>query len=315
MLDELLDRFRRKDRFALARLLTLATRGQLPVDVLHRLPPVEKPARVLAVTGSAGVGKSTLVGRLIETIRKEGASVAVLACDPKSPLTGGALLGDRFRMPTSPQDGGVFIRSLATPGGQGAIVEAIPALVTLLEKFGFDVILIETVGAGQGDVAVRGQCDVLVLLLQPETGDDLQWEKAGVLEVADVLVIHKADLPGAAALEGQVKQMLSLGMRPVPPIVRVSSRSGTGMDELWQTVRGMPLRRHAPSAVEELLRLGQQTLAVRMNAARQADDGELKRLVEQWQTGQVTAASAGATITRLLQARFGEVQIQEGDTR
>src|SRR5204862_5291465 len=145
----------------------------------------------------AGVGKRSLSGKLIEVRRAAGLSVAVLACDPQSPLSGGALLGDRFRMPAQP-DEGVFIRSLATPGGKGALAEHLDHMVRLLEAFGFDLILVETVGAGQGDTSVRDLVDVVVLLLQPETGDDLQWEKAGVLEVADLLVVHKADLPGAA---------------------------------------------------------------------------------------------------------------------
>src|SRR5207244_3033284 len=114
-----------------------------------------------------------------------------------------------------------------------------------LEAFGFDVVLIETVGAGQGDTAVRELADVVVLLLQPETGDDLQWEKAGVLEVADVLVVRKADLPGAELVEAQVRAILGLGKEHVPPIVPVSSRTGKGLEVLWQTIRDCPLRRAA----------------------------------------------------------------------
>src|SRR5439155_613277 len=128
-----------------------------------------------------GVGKSTLIGKLIEHIRGQGQTVAVLACDPESPLTGGALLGDRFRMPHRPDDPGVFIRSLAATSGEGAVARHLPEMTRLLQAFGFDVILIETVGAGQGDTAIGALADVVVLLLQPETGDDLQWEKAGLL--------------------------------------------------------------------------------------------------------------------------------------
>src|SRR6185312_10347826 len=121
-------------------------------------------------------------------------------------------------------------------GGQGALAEHLAALIRLLETFGFAVVLIETVGAGQGDTVVRELVDVLVLLLQPETGDDLQWEKAGLLEVADVIVIHKADLPGAERVEAQVLATLALGTAAVVPLLRVSSRSGKGLDELWQTI-------------------------------------------------------------------------------
>src|SRR5205807_3303754 len=128
-----------------------------------------KPARVVAITGSGGVGRSTLAGKLIEQIRDAKQTVAVLACDPQSPLSGGALLGDRFRMPARPDDDGTFIRSLAAAGGQGALADHLPDLIRLLEAYGFEVVLIETVGAGQGDTAVRALVDVLVLLLQPET--------------------------------------------------------------------------------------------------------------------------------------------------
>src|SRR5262249_45071975 len=161
-------------------------------------------------------------------LRRRGLTVAVLACDPKSPLSGGALLGDRFRMPSQPDDG-VFIRSLATAGGQGAVAQHLAALVHILEGFGFDVILIETVGAGQGDTVIRDSAEAVVLLLQPETGDDLQWEKAGLLEVADVIAIHKADLPGAERVEAQVKSILGLSARPPVPIVRLSSKTGDGV--------------------------------------------------------------------------------------
>src|SRR5205814_7567785 len=128
---------------------------------------------------------------------------------PQSPLTGGALLGDRTRM-GSRADDGVFIRSLATRPGSGAVAEHLELLIRITESFGFDVTFVETVGAGQGDTAVRALADVVVLLLQPESGDDLQWEKAGVLEVADLVVVHKADLPGAEQTAAQVKGALAL---------------------------------------------------------------------------------------------------------
>ena len=133
---------------------------------------------------------------------------------------GARLLGDRFRMPSRPDDDGVFIRSLAAAGGRGALADHLDALTRLLEAFGFDVGLIETVGAGQGDTAVRELADVVVLLVQPETGDELQWEKAGLLEVADVVVVHKADLPGADRVEAQVISTLSLSSGHVPPVLR-----------------------------------------------------------------------------------------------
>ena len=236
MLDELLDRFFHKDRRALARLLSLLARGEQLDAILQRLHPSTQRARIVAFTGSGGVGKSSLIGRLVELLRAKDRSVAVLCCDPQSPLTGGALLGDRLRIAKGTGDPGLFIRSLATPGGQQAIAQNLDVMVALLKSFGFDTVILETVGAGQGDTAVRQQADVLVVLLQPESGDELQWEKAGLLEVADVVVIHKADLPGADRVAAQVNEHLNLpGTRPIP-VLKASAAKGEGLDQLWATI-------------------------------------------------------------------------------
>ncbi len=295
-LGELCDRFRRGDRLALARLVSLVARGEQVGAVLASVGPPAKQARVVALTGAGGVGKSTLAGKLIETVRGRGLSVAVLACDPQSPLTGGALLGDRFRMPGRPDDDGVFIRSLAAAGGRGALADHLDALTRLLEAFGFDVVLIETVGAGQGDTAVRDLVDVLVLLVQPETGDDLQWEKAGLLEVADVVVVHKADLPGADQVEAHVLSMLGLSAGPVPPVLRASARGGAGLEELWDVIAGLPLRRRAADAERDLLRLAQEALAARFAAGREAGDAGVARLVERWRRGELAPGDAGSAL-------------------
>ena len=237
MLESLLDKFRGGDRQALSRLLSMASRGEVPDSLLDQLAKPTQQSLVVAITGSGGVGKSTLIGRLIPIIRKENQGVAVLACDPKSPLTGGALLGDRFRMPALPEDDGVFIRSLAAAPGQASLAANLPAMIQLLKAFGFSVVVIETVGAGQGDTAVRSLADIVVLLLQPETGDDLQWEKAGLLEVADLVVIHKADLPGAEGTEARVRDILGLSAGKKAKVLRVSSKPGQGIPELWQTIQ------------------------------------------------------------------------------
>ena len=265
------------ERLALSRRLTRAVRGEA-VDA----PAPAMPARVVALTGAGGVGKSSLTGKLVAEIRSTGQRVAVLACDPESPVTGGALLGDRFRMGAAPDDG-VFIRSLAAAGGGGALARHLPAAIAVLESAGFGVILLETVGAGQGDTAVRQLADVLVLLLQPETGDDLQWEKAGLLEVADVVAIHKADLPGAERVEAQLLAMLALSTKTAPPVLRVSSRTGAGVAELWQTIAAMPLRRGERDPAR-LLRLAQEMLAARF------DEGS--SLVAAWRRGEMSDAEA-----------------------
>jgi LAO/AO transport system ATPase len=296
--DALLAAFQRGERRALARLLTLAARGQGD-EILARLGPIKKTSRVVAITGSGGVGKSTLIGKLIEHIRGKGQTVAILACDPQSPLSGGALLGDRFRMPARPDDDGVFIRSLATVAGQGAIARHLPALVRLLEAFGFDVVLIETVGAGQGDTAARDVADVFVLLLQPETGDDLQWEKAGVLEVADIVVIHKADLPGADQAAAQVRAAHDLSGGSSVPVLKVSSRTLEGVEALWKEVAKVPPRpRAAQDDDRALLRAALADMEQRY--ARLWDNPHLCELLKGWRNGTLDGRAAAETLVRIL---------------
>ena len=281
MLDDLLDRFRRHDRLALSRLLSLLAHGEAAETILARVgPPSRTGSRVIAITGSGGVGKSTLVGKLIERFRAKDQTVAVLACDPQSPLSGGALLGDRFRMPNQP-DEGIFIRSLAATSGHGALAEHVAAMVRLLEVFGFEIILIETVGAGQGDTAVHELADVVLLLLQPEAGDDLQWEKAGVMEIADIVAIHKADLPGAEQAEAQVKAALNLvSSGRAVPVLRASGRTGEGIEELIAVIKAQPLRRLAkPGDDQALLRLAQQAIAAQFATAEAAPDCALAQLI------------------------------------
>jgi LAO/AO transport system ATPase len=296
--EALLKAFQRGERRALARLLTLAAHGQAG-EFLTRLPPASRTSRIVAFTGSVGVGKSTLVGKLVEHVRSRGQTVAVLACDPQSPLTGGALLGDRFRMPARPDDDGAFIRSLATAPGQGAVAKHLPAMLCLLEAFGFDVLLIETVGAGQGETAARELADVLVLLLQPETGDDLQWEKAGVLEVADVVVIHKADLPGADNAAAQVRTALDLAGDSTVPALKVSTKTGEGIAALWEAIAKVPSRtRTLSDDGSELVRLAQAEIARRYYRA--GTDPRIGELLDSWRRGALDSSATGSALLRLL---------------
>ncbi|HMP03613.1 MAG TPA: GTP-binding protein [Gemmatales bacterium] len=284
-------RFQNHDRLALARLITWAAQGQQVAELWQRLkerPDSGPPARVIAFTGSGGVGKSTLVGRMLESFRAKGRRVAILACDPESPLTGGALLGDRLRMPAAADDE-VYIRSLATPGGHEAVPEHLDLIVALVAAFGFEIILLETVGAGQGDTAARHLVDLLVLLVQPETGDDIQWEKAGLLEVADVVVVHKADMPGADRTLAQVQSLLHLpGCRDVP-VMRVSSQTREGIDALRDLLETSPTQRH-PSrwTSATLLRLAQERLADDWRSRPEA----LAALVARVQAGALAPAAA-----------------------
>ncbi|HZU35144.1 MAG TPA: GTP-binding protein [Gemmataceae bacterium] len=296
MLEALIERYRQGDRLALTRLLTLAAQGKHLDELWKAAEAGAKKSLTVALTGSGGVGKSTLVGRLIPFLRQQDQTVAILACDPQSPVSGGALLGDRFRMPSRPEDDGVFIRSLAAPGGEGAVARHLDLMCRLLASFGFDVVLIETVGAGQGETTVRRLVDVVVLLLQPETGDDLQWEKAGILEVADVIVIHKADLPGAEQLEAQVRRELG---RPAP-VVRVSAKAGTGLDELWKAVSACAAQKPVTAAPVPLLQLAQHRLAATFEQAQL--DPRVQHLLAAYRAGSIGAEPAAEELLSLLTA-------------
>ncbi|MBI1314821.1 hypothetical protein GC176_26295 [bacterium] len=188
-----------------------------------------KPAssrRTIAFAGSAGVGKSSLIARVVKELRRREQRVAVLACDPQSPLTGGALLGDRVRLTEVFPDEGVFFRSLAVPSGHQGIAPGIGLMAGCLHESGFGTVLIETVGLGQGDVAVRNVVDQVVVVVQPESGDSIQWDKAGLLEVADIVVLQKADLPGAGRLQSELADTVNV------PVVTVGRDRPDGVGEL-----------------------------------------------------------------------------------
>ena len=297
MLDELLSRFYAHDRFALARVLTLISRGEQLDALRGGLLPKKEHTRVVAITGNSGVGKSTLVGKLAELFRAKGKTVAVLACDPQSPVTGGAVLGDRVRMPSRPEDPGLYIRSLAATSGHQAVAEHVDLMIRALAEFGFDLILLETVGAGQGDTAVRELADIVVLLVQPESGDELQWEKAGLLEVADVVVVHKADLAGAERTQSQVKELLSLpGCREIS-VLRVSSAKGQGLDELWSEISALPTRHPVTdSDAQFLLRRAQQVLAERFRDRT----GDVTPVVDRWKRQELDEVQAADALLHML---------------
>lgn len=311
MIAALLDRFRQGDRNALARLVSHAARGEHLAEIMAGLlaassdkgvadeGKLPRTARVVAFTGSGGVGKSTLIGKLIPIVRQEGRKVAVLACDPQSPLSGGALLGDRLRM-RCPVDDGVFIRSLAAVSGHASLACHLDMMIRLLEAFGFDVILLETVGSGQGDVEVRNLADTVVLLLQPESGDDVQWEKAGILECADVIVIHKADLPGAEQTADQVRAALELSPQKSVSVLRVSTKANDGHVELWRAIQAMPLRRRQTSAARLLYQLAADWLRERFRAAQDRHDATVMNLVDAWGHGDLATRDAARALMSFL---------------
>jgi LAO/AO transport system kinase len=203
------------DRRALARLLT-AVENRTPVaeSALRRLHPAAGRAHLVGITGAPGAGKSTLVAALIGEIRQSGRTVAVIAVDPSSPITGGAILGDRVRMQSYAADDGVFIRSMASRGHAGGLAASSVAAATVLDAAGFELILLETVGTGQSEVEVAAAADTTVVLQAPEMGDEVQAIKAGLLEVADIVVVNKGDRPGAQRTAADLRAMLTAVASP-----------------------------------------------------------------------------------------------------
>jgi len=226
------------DRRALARAATLIENGTPDgQQLLQQLFPRTGRALTLGITGPPGAGKSTLTDQLIRHFRAEGKSVAVLAVDPTSPYSGGAILGDRIRMQQHFADEQVFVRSMATRGAMGGLAAATADLVTLLDGAGWDVILIETVGVGQDEVEIARLAQAVLVVLVPGLGDDVQAIKAGIMEIADVFVLNKADQPGIEKLEREVQYMLTLGGARAPELVRTVASEGTGIAAVVEAAR------------------------------------------------------------------------------
>jgi LAO/AO transport system kinase len=241
---ELADDVLHGDMRALARAATLIEdRDHSAAALLAKLHSRAGRALVLGITGAPGAGKSTLCDQMISLLRAEGQTVGVIAVDPTSPVTGGAILGDRIRMQQHHADPGVFIRSMATRGIPGGIARATADLATLLDAAGRDVVIIETVGVGQSEVEIARLAQVTILVTVPSSGDDVQAMKAGVLEIADIFVINKADLPGADKLAQELHQVA--GDRP---LLRTVASEGQGVAEVIQTARGLERKAHLQPA-------------------------------------------------------------------
>jgi LAO/AO transport system kinase len=229
------------DLRALARAATAVENRRPEAEtLLQELFPHTGRSKVIGITGSPGAGKSTLVDRFIRELRNEKKAVGVLAVDPTSPYTGGAILGDRIRMLAHHADEGVFIRSMATRGWLGGLAAATTDMAVLLDAAGKDVVLVETVGVGQDEVEVARLADATVVVLVPGMGDDVQAIKAGIMEIADVFVLNKSDQAGADQLEREIKAIQSLSTRKdgwVPPIVRTVASDGQGIGEALTAVR------------------------------------------------------------------------------
>lgn len=252
------ERIRAGDRRAIARALTeVENDTERSRAILAALAQFLGQARVVGVTGPPGAGKSTLVNALIRELRARGRRIAVLAFDPSSPFTGGAVLGDRVRMGEMQMDEGVFIRSMASRGHLGGLARNASAAIDVLDAAGFDYVLVETVGAGQSEVEIAQVAATRLVVCPPGLGDDVQALKAGILEIADAFVVNKADLPGAARTERELLAMLALRQQQSkPPVFKTVATSGEGVAALADWLGAQPVRgaRPAPSPENEAAR-------------------------------------------------------------
>jgi LAO/AO transport system kinase len=289
------------DRRALATLISrLEQEDPEAHAVLSRLNPRTGRAMVVGITGAPGTGKSTLTAALARILRKGGAgrapqTVGIIAVDPTSPFSGGAILGDRIRMRDLAGDEGVFIRSMASRGRLGGLSYATGSAVRALDSAGFDAILVETVGVGQDEIDIARQAQTVVVVETPGLGDDIQALKAGILEIADILVVNKADLPGADSAAGSLRAMLGLGEAGGdgwrPPIVKTVGTTGEGVERLAEEIE-----RHR----EHLRRSGEGERRERARAETDLTERLRKRLFERWQAA---AADDLAEMARKVAAR------------
>ncbi|HET6843193.1 MAG TPA: methylmalonyl Co-A mutase-associated GTPase MeaB [Candidatus Angelobacter sp.] len=275
---------------ALARAIsTIEDGAPESLDLLKAIFPLSGRARVLGLTGSPGAGKSTLVDQLAREYRRQERTVGIIAVDPTSPYTGGAILGDRIRMQAHHSDQGIFIRSMATRGFLGGLARTTADIATVLDASGKDTVLIETVGVGQDEIDIVRLADVTIVILVPGMGDDVQTIKAGIMEIADIFVINKSDREGADRVEREIRAMQSLAVRKdkwTPPVVRTVASEGKGITELAETIvkyenylqqQNLLLRKKISNWQERLVEMLRETLVERLLHERM-EAGELSQL-------------------------------------
>ncbi|WBB54797.1 methylmalonyl Co-A mutase-associated GTPase MeaB [Verrucosispora sp. WMMD573] len=304
----LVERARDGDPRAVARLITLVESGDETVPVMAAaLAPYTGRAQVVGLTGSPGVGKSTTTNELVRALRAHGHRVGVLAIDPSSPFTGGAILGDRVRMQDHATDPGVYIRSMSSRGHLGGLSAATPQAVRVLEGAGCDVVLVETVGVGQAEVEVASLADTTLVLLAPGMGDAIQAVKAGILEIADVFVVNKADRDGADATVRDIQGMIALGERGPgqwrPQVVRAVAARGEGIDDVaaaidkhraWLVEHDELRRRREARAAAEVEAIALGVLRARIGSLR--DGTQLPALAAEVAAGATDPYAAAETL-------------------
>ena len=299
----LVDGARAGDPRQVARLISrIEDGGPQSREALMAVAAFTGHAHVIGITGAPGVGKSTTTSALITALRARGQRVAVLAVDPSSPFSGGALLGDRIRMQSHAGDDGVYIRSMASRGHLGGLAAATPRVIRALEACDYDAIIIETVGVGQSEVEIASTADTCVVLLAPGMGDGVQAAKAGILEIGDVFVVNKADRDGADATARELRHMIDLGAWAgwTPPVLKAIAAQGTGIDEVVDAIgaHGRWLAESGEQQVRRLRRIRDELIALVVGSLRErldarADEVEaLSRAVLEGRLDPFTAASA-----------------------
>lgn len=304
---DLLERFQAHDWRALARAITIVENDgqEKPLVMRAAYRDAGKDCMVVGLTGAGGAGKSTLVDCLISVYREEGATVGVLAVDPSSPYTGGALLGDRLRMGRHSGDPGVFIRSFASRGELGGISQGAKDALYLYKAFGFDVILLESLGAGQGETDIRNFTDVTAVVLAPGNGDDIQLAKAGIQEIADIFVLNKMDRPGAGSLHLQLSAMLDLlPAERRPMLVRTAASKGRGIEELLSAIESAYARSEGTRGARERARIEDEIFSGALSRWKEAVKGQVGRLADRVSAGELTPQEAAALLGG--QIRLGE---------
>ncbi len=311
-MDDLVQRFLNKDRRALARIIS-RVENETPEgrEYFRALYPHSGKTHIIGITGGAGSGKSTLTGALASAYRKREKTVGIVAVDPSSPFTKGAILGDRIRMQDLALDPGVYVRSMAGRGALGGLAPTISDVVSVMDAFGFDVVIIETIGAGQDEVEIAGTAMTTILVNNPGTGDDIQALKAGIIEIADILVVNKADHPGADVLVSQLQALLSLspaGSRR-PPILKTTAIKGEGLDALVDAIAdhyeylkssGTLAKHRAEDARRQVLSIARQLLLQRIQQT--TTEAELEALVEKIAARELDPHTAAESITALVRS-------------